>query len=215
MSSTGVRTPPPQPLWRTSPTRLLRLVAGLWIFGMGEGLIVLSALGNSPWTVFAEGISVQTPLSIGVATILTGFVIFVAWVPLKVRPGLGTLLNAVLIGVSLDATLHLVHQPDGLVLRGLLLAGGIAVVGVGSGLYLGTAHGPGPRDGLMTGLHRTTRRPIALVRGLIEISALTVGWLLGGTLGLGTVAFAVLIGPAVQAGLALDRRLWHRERPPA
>lgn len=202
--------PAPLPLWRTSPSRVVRLVVGLWVFGAGEALIVRSALGNSPWTVFAEGVSLQTPLSIGAATILTGLVLFGAWVPLRVRPGLGTVLNAVLIGIALDVTLLMVAEPVSVAARIALLLGGIAVVGLGSGLYLGTAHGPGPRDGLMTGLHRATGKPIALVRVLIEVTALVIGWLLGGTLGVGTVAFAVLIGPAVQAGIALDRRVWHR-----
>lgn len=213
MPTTATAAPVPAlPLWRTSPGRAARLVVGLWIFGTGEALIVASALGNSPWTVFAEGVSVQTPLSIGAATILTGIALFFVWVPLRVRPGLGTVLNAVLIGVALDVTLAWIGRPEGMVLRLVLLLGGIAVVGLGSGLYLGTAHGPGPRDGLMTGIHRRTGRPIALVRGLIEVTALTTGWLLGGTLGLGTVAFAALVGPAVQAGMAVDARLWGRRR---
>lgn len=213
--TTAVAQPSPLPLWRTSPLRVVRLVVGLWVFGAGEALIVRSALGNSPWTVFAEGVSLQTPLTIGQATILTGLVIFLAWIPLHVRPGLGTLCNAFLIGIALDATLLMTPEPGALVARVALLLGGIAVVGFGSGLYLGTSHGPGPRDGLMTGLHRATGKPIALVRVLIEVSALAVGWALGGTLGIGTVAFAVLVGPAVQAGIALDRRIWHRAPAPA
>ncbi len=180
---------------------------------MGEALIVRSAVGNSPWTVFAEGVSLQTPMSIGMATILTGLVLFGIWVPLRVRPGLGTVLNAVLIGVAIDVTLLLVGEPEALGWRIALLLGGIGTVGVGSGLYLGTSHGPGPRDGLMTGLHRVSGRPIALVRAVIELSALGIGWLLGGTLGLGTIAFALMIGPAVQAGIALDQRLWGRGAP--
>lgn len=208
MRTTAPTTPLSLPLWRTSPARVVRLIVGLWVFGTGDALIVRSALGNSPWTVFAEGLSIQTPMSIGAATIVTGLALFAIWVPLHVRPGLGTLLNAILIGVAIDVTLLLVEEPRSLAVRVVLLLGGIAAVGIGSGLYLGTAHGPGPRDGLMTGLHRRTGRPIALVRALIELSALVTGWLLGGTLGLGTVAFALLIGPSVQAGIALDRHVW-------
>ena len=196
------------PLWRSSRHRVARLVVGLTIFGIGDALIVRSALGNSPWTVFAEGLSVQTPMTIGQASIAIGLGLFALWVPLRVRPGLGTLMNVFLIGLAIDATLAVVPPPEGVAVRVALLLGGIATVGLGSGLYLGTQHGPGPRDGLMTGLHRATGWPIAPIRGLIEVSALTIGWLLGGTLGLGTLAFALLIGPAVQAGLAIDRWLW-------
>ncbi|MGI9018968.1 MAG: YczE/YyaS/YitT family protein [Euzebya sp.] len=210
MSSSAGLIAPALPLWRSSPGRTARLVVGLWIFGTGEAFIVLSSLGNSPWTVFAEGLAVQTPLTIGMATIVTGLALFAIWVPLKVRPGLGTLLNAFLIGFAIDATLALIEPPQALLWQIGLLLIGLATVGVGSGLYLGTAHGPGPRDGLMTGLHRATGRPISLVRALIELTALGIGWLLGGTVGIGTVLFAMIIGPAVQAGIALDRRVWHR-----
>jgi uncharacterized protein len=199
--------PPPPGLWRPSPARLARLLVGLVLFGAGDALIIRSALGNSPWTVFAEGLAVQTPLSIGVAGMVIGAAILLIWLPLRVRPGLGTVLNVVVIGAAIDGTLLLLGPVEALWSRVLLLLAGTALVGLGSGLYLGTRMGPGPRDGLMTGLHRAIGRPIALIRGGIEVSALTVGFLLGGTLGVGTVAFAVLIGPAVQAGIAVDRRL--------
>lgn len=188
--------------WRASPRRLARLLAGLLIFGFGEGLVVKSELGNSPWTVFAEGVSLQTPLTIGAATVATSFVLLLLWIPLRERPGLGTLLNAVIVGVALDVAVWLVPDAS-LAVRTVELLGGIALVGVGSGLYIGAALGPGPRDGLMMGLHRRTGRPIALIRGSIEVTALAVGWILGGTVGLGTVAFALLIGPAVALGLRL------------
>ncbi|WP_370326139.1 YitT family protein [Euzebya sp.] len=207
MSSAAVASAvPPLPLWRTSPARVARLVVGLWVFGTGDALLVASQLGNSPWTVFAEGLSLHTPLTIGASTIVISLAIFAIWVPLRVRPGLGTVLNVIVIGIAIDVTLLLVDTPGSLIARGLLLGGGIALIGAGSGLYLGTAHGPGPRDGLMTGLHRATGRPVSLVRGAIEVTALTIGWLLGGTLGIGTVTFALLIGPAVQLGLAADAR---------
>jgi uncharacterized protein len=188
--------------WRASPARLARLVAGLVVFGAGEGLVVASELGNSPWSVFAEGVSVQTPLSIGSATIATSFLVLLAWIPLRERPGLGTLLNAVLVGLAMDATLALVPAAP-LGVRVVELFAGIAIVGVGSAIYLGAALGPGPRDGLMTGLHRRTGLAIAPVRAGIEITALTLGAVLGGTVGLGTVAFALLIGPAVATALRL------------
>lgn len=187
-------------LWRPGPRRLLRLLAGLWIFGVGEALVVASDLGNSPWTVFAEGVSVRTPLTVGAATVATSFVILLAWIPLGERPGLGTVANAVLIGVAIDATLALLGR-GGLGVRIVELAGGIALVAVGSGLYLGSALGPGPRDGLMMGLHRVTGRSVAPLRAAIEISALAVGAILGGTVGIGTLAFAILVGPAVALAL--------------
>jgi uncharacterized protein len=190
-------------LWRPGPGRLLRLVLGLACFGAGEGLVVVSALGNSPWTVFAEGVSVQTPLSVGLATIATSFLVLLLWVPLGVRPGLGTVMNALLVGAFIDLTLLAVGDPSGLAVRSALLLGGIAMVGLGSGLYLGASLGPGPRDGLMTGLHARTGLPIAPVRGGIEVTALVAGALLGGTFGVGTLAFAVLIGPAVALGIRL------------
>jgi uncharacterized membrane protein YczE len=189
--------------WRASPRRLARLLLGLAVFGAGEALVVVSELGNSPWTVFAEGVSVQTPLSIGAATVATSAVVLLLWVPLRERPGLGTLCNALLVGVFLDLTLLVVGEPSGVLARAAACLAGIVLVGVGCGLYLGARLGPGPRDGLMTGLHRRTGRPIAPIRGAIEVSALLVGVLLGGTVGVGTLLFAVLIGPAVAAGVRL------------
>jgi uncharacterized membrane protein YczE len=195
--------------WRTSPRRLVRLMLGVWIFGFGDGLVVTSELGNSPWTVFAEGVSKQTPLTIGSATIAISVVVLLLWIPLRVRPGLGTILNAIVVGVAIDIAVAVVpHAPLGV--RAIELLVGIGLVGVGSGLYIGAAHGPGPRDGLMMGLHRRTGRPIALIRGSLELTALVSGWILGGTVGVGTVAFALLIGPSVALGLRLIP-----PRPPA
>jgi uncharacterized protein len=201
----AVRTSPPAG-WRASPRVLVRLLAGLWLFGTGDALVVEAGLGNSPWTVLAQGVSRQTPLSVGEATIAVSFCILAIWIPLRVRPGLGTLLNALLIGVAIDATLAVVG-PAPLGVRVVELLGGIALVGVGSGLYLGAALGPGPRDGLMMGLHHRTGRPVALLRGAIELSALTAGGLLGGKVGIGTLAFALLVGPAVATGLRVLRVL--------
>jgi len=149
--------------WRPGAPRLVRLLVGLWIFGVGEGLVVASELGNSPWSVFAEGLAVRTPLTVGTATVAVSFALLALWVPLGVRPGLGTLLNAVLVGLAMDATLWLV-APATLGVRVGELAVGIGLVGVGSGFYLGAALGPGPRDGLMTGLHERTGRSVALIR---------------------------------------------------
>lgn len=189
--------------WRASPARLARLLVGLVLFGAGEACLVAAGLGNSPWTVLAEGVSVRSPLSIGVATVLIGVAVLAAWWPLRERPGLGTVANVVVIGLALDAVLVVLPDPRALVARWLLLLAGVAVVGLGSGLYLTTALGPGPRDGLMTGLARAAGRPFGLVRGVIEVSALALGIALGGTAGLGTLAFALLIGPAVGLGVRL------------
>jgi uncharacterized membrane protein YczE len=187
--------------WRPTPSRLVQVLAGLWIFGTGEGLVVASELGNSPWTVFADGLSKHTPLSIGTATIVIGAGVLLAWLPLGERPGLGTVLNVIVIGVAIDATLALVPDIHALGTRVAALLGGIALVGVGSGFYLTAALGPGPRDGLMTGLSARFGKPIALVRTCIEVTAVAIGIALGGRAGIGSVAFAVLVGPAVAAAL--------------
>jgi uncharacterized membrane protein YczE len=189
--------------WRASPARLARLAAGLWVFGTGEGLIVNAALGNSPWTVFAQGLAKQIGTTVGVATIISSGLVLLCWVPLRQRPGLGTIANAIVIGIAIDATLDWVPGGGVWPVRALEVLGGIGLVALGSGLYLGAALGPGPRDGLMTGLHRRTGRAIALIRACIECSALLAGWILGGTVGIGTVAFALLIGPGVATSLRL------------
>jgi uncharacterized membrane protein YczE len=189
---------------------LAKLLAGLSVFGIGEGLMVASELGNSPWTVLSEGVARHTPLAVGSATVAISFVVLALWIPLRQRPGLGTLLNAIVIGVAIDATLAIVPTLEDDVGRAVALAAGIGLVAVGSGLYLTTELGPGPRDGLMTGLHRRTGLSVRLVRSALEISALVSGFLLGGTVGIGTVAFALGIGPAVQAVLP-----WFSDRPAA
>lgn len=186
--------------WRPGPRRLLRLMIGLWVFGTGEALVVAADLGNSPWTVFADGVSEQTPLSIGIATVVTSFLLLLIWIPLGERPGLGTIANAVVVGVALDVMLIVLGDAPLTVRIGELVAG-IVLVGVGSGLYINAALGPGPRDGLMLGLNRRTGWPIGPLRAGIEISALVLGALLGGTYGIGTVAFALLVGPAVALAL--------------
>jgi uncharacterized protein len=188
-------------LWRPTRPQLARLLPGLWIFGTGEACIVHARLGNSPWTVLAEGVSKHSPLAIGSATVLISFIVLLLWIPLRQRPGFGTVANAVLIGVAIDAMLPLLPGPGGIVARGAFVLGGIALVGVGSGFYLTAQLGPGPRDGLMTGLHFRTGRSLRLLRTLLEGSALVIGFTLGGRVGVGTLAFALLVGPAVQAAV--------------
>ncbi|MDX6495214.1 MAG: hypothetical protein QOE17_1200 [Gaiellales bacterium] len=189
--------------WLASPRRLLRLSCGLWLFGVGEALLVASGLGNSPWTVLADGVSRQTPLSIGASTILISVTVMLLWIPLRQRPGTGTIANAIVIGVSIDVTLAMIgrHHPLAVNITFMLL--GVAVVALGSALYLGAYLGPGPRDGLMTGLHRRTGRSIAAIRTTVEVTAATVGFALGGTFGIGTIWFALAIGPAVALALKL------------
>jgi uncharacterized protein len=178
--------------------RLVKLLVGLWVFGTGEAAIVAADLGNSPWTVFAQGVANHTPLTIGSATVISSFVVLLMWIPLRQRPGIGTIANAILIGVAIDAMLPLWPDTDAVPARAAMLAAGVALVSLGSGLYLTARLGPGPRDGLMTGLARRTGRSLRLWRTVIEVSALAIGWALGGVVGIGTVVFAVLIGPGVQ-----------------
>jgi uncharacterized membrane protein YczE len=173
----------------------------LWIFGTGEACLVHSRLGNSPWTVFAQGVAKHTPLAIGDATIAISFLVMLLWIPLRQRPGIGTVSNAVLVGVAIDAMLPLLPGPGGYATRLAFVAAGISLVGIGSGLYLTARLGPGPRDGLMTGLHFRTGRSLRLLRTLIEGSALVIGFALGGRVGIGTVAFALLVGPTVQTAV--------------
>jgi uncharacterized protein len=198
-----VTTTPDVSRWRANPPTLARLLAGLWLFGTGDALLIRADLGNAPWTVLAQGVALVTPLTIGIATQLIGVAVLCAWVPLRERPGLGTVTNVILIGIAIDVMLPLVPAPEAMVPRVALLLVGIGLVGLGSGLYLTAGLGPGPRDGLMTGLHRRYGWPVSAVRGGIEVSVLAAGWALGGTVGLGTVAFALLIGPAVGAVLRL------------
>ena len=187
--------------WRPSRTQLARLSAGLVVFGVGEALLVLAALGNSPWTVLAAGVAKQTGLGIGESTVLISGAVLLLWLPLRERPGFGTVANAVVIGLAIGATLAALSPPSELTARLALVALGIALVGVGSGLYINAALGRGPRDGLMTALHHRTGRPIALVRTTLEVGVLIAGVLLGGLFGIGTVAFALFVGPAVHVAL--------------
>jgi uncharacterized membrane protein YczE len=190
--------------WRPSRRQLAQVLFGLTIFGIGDGLVTWSELGNSPWTVFAEGLEVQTPLTIGAATLLIGIAVLLSWIPLRERPGLGTLLNVVVIAVMIDVTLWAMPDSDALAARWPALFGGIAIVGIGSGFYLRANLGPGPRDGLMTGIHARTGWPIFAVRTGIEATAVAIGWVLGGTVGAGSLLFALLIGPAVATALRFN-----------
>lgn len=177
--------------------RLAQLLPGLAACGVGLALMVRAHLGLGPWDVLHQGLSERTGLSIGVLVILVGFLVLFGWVPLRQPMGIGTLLNVSLIGLVLDAVAAVVPEPEGLAARWTLLLTGVLLMGLGSGLYIGAGLGPGPRDGLMTGL-AARGYSLRLVRTLIELSALIAGWVLGGTVGVGTLVFAFGIGPLVQ-----------------
>jgi uncharacterized membrane protein YczE len=177
--------------------RMTHLLVGLVLFGIGIGLMLQSGLGVPPWDVLHQGLANHFGLSVGIWSIIISGVVLVGWLPLREPYGIGTLLNAVIIGVTLDLAVLLIPHPEALVAQMLLLGSGILLIGFASGLYIGADLGPGPRDGLMTGIAR--RGPsIRLTRTVIEVAVLAAGWLLGGTFGVGTVAFAVFIGPIVQ-----------------
>jgi uncharacterized membrane protein YczE len=182
---------------------LVVLLVGLYAFGTGEALIVQGGLGVSPWTVLAQGLSTILPVSIGVATFLVSALVLLLWIPLRERPGPGTIANAIVIAVALQVGVALIPEPEGWPAQLAVVLLGIAMIGLGSGLYLTTNLGPGPRDGWMTGIHLRTGWPVGRVRLGIETVVLVVGWLLGGTVGVGTILFAGLIGPAVAQGLAI------------
>jgi uncharacterized protein len=194
--------------WRARPATLAVLVLGLLLFGAGEGAIIAAKLGNTPWTVLAQGVARHTPLDIGGATILISLCVLLGWIPLRQRPGLGTVSNVVLIGVALDVASRIAPEPSGSGWRVLQVATGVALVGVGSALYLTANLGPGPRDGWMTGIHRVTGVGIAAVRTSIEIAVLVIGIALGGHAGYATVAFALLVGYALAGTLRLLSRLF-------
>ena len=193
--------------WRPRPSSAVVLAIGLWLFGMGEAMIVAARLGNTPWTVLGEGIARHLSLSIGTVTILVSGVVLLGWIPLRERPGLGTVVNAIEIGVALDVMGKILPRPDAVVGRLALGVGGVAVIACGAALYLSTHLGPGPRDGLMTGLARRLDRPIARVRFLIETTVLIAGVALGGRVGVVTVLFALTIGHALAMTLAALSRL--------
>ncbi len=180
------------------PRRLTQLAVGLSLYGISMAMLLRSQLGLDPWDVFHYGITRHVPVSFGTVVIATSFVVLLLWIPLRQWPGLGTIANAVWIGIATDLTLAVLATPDDLVARTAMLIGGIVLNGLAGALYIGAQLGPGPRDGLMTGLHRRTGWSLRLVRTGIELTVLAVGWLLGGIVGVGTVLYALGIGPLVQ-----------------
>ncbi|MFF8847236.1 YitT family protein [Streptomyces sp. NPDC015127] len=178
--------------------RLLQLYVGLALYGVSSALLVRAGLGLEPWGVLHQGLSELTGISIGVVSIIVGAVVLLLWIPIRQRPGLGTVSNVFVIGIAMDATLAVVPDVHGLVGQIPLLAAGVVLNGAATGLYISARFGPGPRDGLMTGLHRLTGRSIRLVRTALEVAVVATGFLLGGSVGVGTVVYALAIGPLAQ-----------------
>lgn len=183
--------------WRTGPFSFGVLLVGLVIFGLAEALLITARLGNSPWTVLAEGVARHSPLSIGVATFAISAVILVLWIPLGERPGIGTIANAVVIAAALGLGVLFLPRPTAVPLQLMQVVGGTLLLALGGALYLTTNLGPGPRDGLMTGLTHRFGWKVAPVRTCLELSAFLVGWALGGKVGVGTAIFALGVGPAL------------------
>ena len=188
-------------------TTMIMLIIGLFLFGLGEAIIIGSGSGVSPWTVLAQGISTRSDLSIGMATFFISIAILIFWIPLKQVPGIGTILNAIIIASAIDLTLPYLPQPDDITFKIIQACFGILVVGLGSGIYLCSNLGPGPRDGLMIGLQKQTNTSLPAIRTIIELSAVISGWLLGGVVGVGTILFVFGIGPCVGIGLTLVEKV--------
>jgi uncharacterized membrane protein YczE len=192
--------------WDLSISRVSILTFGLFIFGIGDSLIIISELGNAPWSVLAQGVATRSNISIGSATFLISCLVLLLWIPLKEKPGFGTLANIVVIAIGIDVGIAFIGTPDLFFIQLLYVFIGIALIGIGSALYITCALGPGPRDGWMTSLHRRTGIPVGRVRTAIEVLVLLAGWALGGRIGLGTALFALLIGYAVAAGFGVVSR---------
>ncbi|MFD3506154.1 YitT family protein [Nocardia sp. NPDC058666] len=183
--------------------RLVALYVGLWLYGTSMAVMIRAGLGLDPWDVFHQGVTEHVPLSFGVVTALTGIVVLLAWIPLRQRPGLGTISNVVVIAIAVDAALWLIPAVDGMWWRVLAMGAAVVVNAAATVLYIGAGMGPGPRDGLMTGLVARTGWPVWSVRTGIEVAVLTTGWLLGGSVGIGTLVYAFGIGPLVQLMIPL------------
>ncbi len=197
--------------FRPRAVTMLFLVVGLSIFGLGEAVLIAAHAGVSPWTVLAQGVSNVTGWSLGQSTFWVSIAVLVLWVPLKRIPGIGTILNAVIIALMLEYVLPYIPTPDHYALQLLQALAGIMITGIGGGIYLISNLGPGPRDGLMTGLQELTNLPIAWVRSGIEIAVVVAGWWLGGIVGVGTLLFAFLIGPAVAISLFTLNKMFGKE----
>ena len=185
------------------------LCFGLTLFGLGEGLLIVSFTGASPWSVLAQGISLNVNLSIGTITLLISITVLILWIPLGQKPGMATILNALIIALMIDFCIKYVPTPSNYFNQLILAVISVLTVGIGGGIYLVANLGAGPRDGLMVGLQKLTNSPIAAVRATLEISVVSVGWYLGGTIGIGTILFAFGIGPCVALGLYLVDKIFN------
>lgn len=196
--------------WQLSPLRVFILFFGLSIFGLGDSLLVQSNIGNAPWTVFAEGLSLKTGWSLGFSTFIISIFVLLAWIPLRERPGFGTLSNIVFIATFIQIGISIFPAQSSAVGGVLYVLVGILLVGIGSSLYITCGLGPGPRDGAMTGIHNVTGVRVGRVRLAIEVTVLLSGALMGGTVGVGTLLFALLIGHSVAISLGIVARLTGR-----
>ena len=181
---------------------------GLMLFGLGEGLLIVSLTGASPWSVLAQGISLNVNLSIGTITLLISIAVLILWIPLGQKPGMGTIFNALIIALMIDLCIKFVPTPSDYIHQIILAVVSVITVGIGGGIYLVSNLGAGPRDGLMIGLQKITNLPVASVRAFLEISVVSIGWYLGGTVGVGTLLFAFGIGPCVALGLYLVDKIF-------
>ena len=189
----------------TMTRRIAQLIVGLFLYGIAIAMMIRAGIGVAPWDVLTQGLTLQTGLGFGLLTIIIGAVVLLLWIPIRQKPGIGTVLNVLLIGPAADVGLATIPPQTELGYQLLVFAGGLALLAVATGLYIGARMGPGPRDGLMTGIHARFGVKIWIVRTAIEVVVLTTGWILGGNVGLGTVAFAVLIGPMVNVTIPLLR----------
>ena len=185
------------------------LCFGLALFGLGEGLLIVSYTGASPWSVLAQGISLNVDFSIGTITLFISIGVLILWIPLNQKPGIGTIINALIIALMIDICIKFVPTPENHISQLFLAFFAVLTVGLGGGIYLVANLGPGPRDGLMIGLQKKTNFPIAVVRAFLEITVVSIGWYLGGTVGLGTLFFAFGIGPAVALGLFIVGKIFN------
>jgi len=185
------------------------LCLGLTLFGLGEGLLIVSLTGASPWSVLAQGISLNVNLSIGILTFLISVGVLLLWIPLGQKPGIGTIFNAIIIALMIDLCIKFVPTPSNFIQQLILAIVSVVTVGIGGGIYLISNLGAGPRDGLMIGLQKISNLPIAVVRATLEISVVSIGWYLGGTVGIGTLLFAFGIGPCVALGLFLVDKIFN------
>ena len=184
------------------------LCFGLMLFGLGEGLLIVSVTGASPWSVLAQGISLNIYLSIGTITFLISVAVLILWIPLGQKPGMGTILNALIIALMIDLCIKFVPTPSNYLYQLILAVISVITVGIGGGIYLVSNLGAGPRDGLMIGIQKKTNLPVAAVRAFLEISVVSIGWYLGGTVGVGTLLFAFGIGPCVALGLYVVEKIF-------